>query len=256
MTQMSLQGPKVVAAVQFEPKILDVRKNISTARDLAFEAAAKGACVVVLPELCVSGYALKDAREASACAQTRDGYQTQAFLEIARVHNCHIVLGYVELLDGKLYNSAAVLGPRGLVSNHQKHNLWANDHLWAEASEAVNPVVVTRAGRLGTLICGDVENNYRKSYKFYNEGHRFYRHGSVDAIALLTNWSGEFGYPHSSWVSLAEQVNTNVIVSNRVGKERELKFGGGSCVVTRSQKVYTNGSSFVNEAVVGGIVEL
>ena len=249
-------GPQVVAAVQFEPKILDVRKNLATACELAFEAAAKGASVVVLPELCLSGYALRDSREASECSQTREGYQTQAFLDIAKNNNCHVVFGYVELLEGKLYNSAAVIGPRGLVSNHQKHNLWANDFLWAESSEAVNPVIVTRAGRLGALICGDAENNYRKSYKFYNENYKFYRAGSVDVIALLTNWSGTTGYPHDSWVNLAEQVNSNVIVANRVGKERELVFKGGSCIVTRGKKVYTNGSSFVNEAVVGGIIEL
>lgn len=246
----------VVAAIQFEPKILEVHENLATARSLTFEAAAKGASVIVLPELCISGYTLRDKREASECSQTRNGYQTEAFIPIARQNNCHIVLGYVELCEGKLYNSAAIIGPSGLVANYQKHNLWANDFLWAESSDAINPVVITRAGRLGALICKDVENNYRKSYKFYNENFQFYRKGSVDTIALLTNWSGEYGYPHNSWVDLAEQTCSNVVVSNRVGKERNLNFNGGSCVVTRSKKVYTNGSSFVNEAVVGGLVEL
>lgn len=246
----------VVAAVQFEPKILEVHENLTTARSLVFEAASKGASVIVLPELCISGYTLRNKREASECAQTRDGYQTEAFMPIAKLHNCHIVLGYVELCEGKLYNSAVVIGPSGIAANYQKHNLWANDFLWAEASDAISPIVVTKAGRLGALICKDVENNYRKSYKFYNENFQFYRKGSVDTIALLTNWSGDYGYPDSSWVDLAEQTCSNVVVSNRVGKERNLNFAGGSCVVTRSKKVYTNGSSFVNEAVVGGLIEL
>lgn len=248
--------PVIVAAVQFEPKILDVHANLATSKLLVHEAAAKGASVIALPELCISGYALKDSREAMDCAQSRDGYQTETFIPIARNYNCHIVLGYVELCEGSLYNSAVVIGPSGIAANYQKHNLWANDFLWASPSDLLNPVVVTRAGRLGALICGDADNNYRKSHKFYNENHRFYRKGSVDTIALLTNWPGTFGYPDHSWVDLAEQTNANVIVSNRVGKERELKFNGGSCVVTRSKKVYTNGSSFINEAVVGGIVEL
>lgn len=251
-----MSNAHIVAAVQFEPKILKVHENLATARVLAFEAAAKGAAVVVLPELCISGYALRDKREASDCSQTRDGYQTEAFIPIARQNNCHIVLGYVELCEGNLYNSAAIIGPSGLVANYQKHNLWANDFLWAEASEVINPIVTTRVGRVGALICRDVENNYRKSYKFYNENFRFYRKGTVDTIALLTNWSGDQGYPDNSWVDLAEQTCSNVIVSNRVGKERDLNFKGGSCIVTRSKKVYTNGSSFVNEAVVGGLIEL
>jgi|688.fasta_scaffold03138_29 N-carbamoylputrescine amidase len=246
----------IAAAVQFEPKILDVQKNLSTARYLAHEAAAKGASVVVLPELCISGYVLRNKQEASQCAQTRDGYQTEAFLPIAKQYNCHIVVGYVELNEGKLYNSAVVVGPNGVSANFQKHNLWANDYLWAESSEAFNPVVITRAGRLGALICRDAMNVYRESYKFYKEDQKFYRKGSVDTIALLTNWGGNVGHPDHTWVELAEQTNANIIVSNRVGKERDLTFKGGSCIVTRNKQVYTHGSSFLNEAVVGGIIEL
>lgn len=246
----------VVSAVQFEPTILKVHDNLAIALTLVQEAAMKGSSVVVLPELCMSGYTLRSPREALKCAQTRYGYQTEAFVPIARNHNCHIVFGYVELCEGKLYNSAAVVGPSGLTANYQKHNLWANDYLWAEPSEAINPVVVTRSGRLGALICRDAMNNYRDSYKFHNENMRFYKKGSVDTIALLTNWGGNVGHPDTSWVELAEQTQANVIVSNRVGKERDLTFKGGSCVITRSKKIYTHGSSFLNEAVVGGVVEL
>jgi hypothetical protein len=45
-------------------------------------------------------------------------------------------------------------------------------------------------------------------------------------------------------------------VSNRVGKERDLSFKGGSCVVDRNKKVWTHGSSFTEAAVVGGAVIL
>lgn len=250
-----MQTP-IVAAVQFKPKILDVEANLKTAQQLAFEAAAKGASLIVLPELCTSGYALADDREAADCAQEKDGYQTEAFLPIARRFNTHVVFGYVELSEGNLYNSAAVVGPRGLVANCQKHNLWGPDNLWATPAESMHPVVVTAAGRLGVLVCRDVMNNYRDSYRFYKTESRFYKKGSVDTIALLTNWGSDFGYPDSSWMELAEETDANVVVSNRVGEERDLKFKGGSCVVDRNKKVWTNGSSFTESAVVGGYVIL
>ena len=246
----------IVAAVQFEPKLMEVDKNIATARQLAFEAFGKGARVVVLPELCLSGYVLENAREAADCSQTRDGYQTQKFLDLTRRFNSHLVFGYVESRDGKLYNSAAVLGPRGLVANCQKHNLWGSDNLWATPSDALHPVVVTEAGRLGVLICRDVMNNYRDTYKFYRPSDRFYRRGSVDTVALLSNWGSDYGYPDSSWVELAEEVGGNVIVSNRIGKERDLEFKGGSAVITRDRRVQTFGSSFTEACVVGGTVVL
>ncbi|MBM3194173.1 MAG: hypothetical protein FJZ60_00230 [Chlamydiae bacterium] len=246
----------IVAAVQFEPKLLDVHKNISVAQQMVFEAAGKGARVVVLPELCLSGYVLQSKEEAASVCQERDGYQTEAFIPLAKKFNCHIVFGYVELHEGKLYNSAAIVGPFGLAGNSQKHNHWGSDALWAETSEALAPVVVTPAGRLGALVCRDVMNNYRESYKFYKPEQRFYKKGSVDTIALLTNWGSDYGYPDNSWVELAEDTSANVIVSNRIGKERDMKYKGGSCVIDRNRKVWTNGSDFNEMAVVGGAILL
>jgi predicted amidohydrolase len=248
------QSSCIVAAVQFEPKLLDVHHNLVTAKQLVFEAAAKGAKVVVLPELCLSGYVMRSKQEAASVCQERDGYQTEAFIPLAKKFNCHIVFGYVELLEDKLYNSAAIVGPSGIVGNSQKHNHWGSDALWAESAETLTPVVVTPAGRLGALVCRDVMNNYRESYKFYKSEQRFYKKGSVDSIALLTNWGADYGYPDNSWVELAEETDANVIVSNRVGKERDMKYKGGSCVIDRNKKIYTHGSSFNETAVVGGLI--
>jgi predicted amidohydrolase len=243
----------IVAAVQFEPKLLEVNKNLATALQLSFEAAAKGAQVVVLPELCIGGYVLRSPSEAMEVAQDRHGYQTEAFTAISSRFGCRIVFGYTELYEGKLYNSAAVVGPNGLEANAQKHNLWGSDNLWAQPSEAPNPVVITPWGRLGVLICRDAMNKYRSTYQFEN-GQKFYNRGSVDAIALLTNWGGDYGYPDSSWVELVEDTRANLIVSNRVGKERDMKFKGGSCIIDRDRRIWTNGSSFNEAAVVGGIL--
>ena len=252
----SIPQTQIVAAVQFEPKLLDVRGNLATALELTFEAAAKGARLIVLPELCIGGYVLESAREAMTVAQERDGYQTAAFLDITSRFNCHVVFGYTELNEGKLYNSAVVVGPQGVVGHAQKHNLYGSDNLWAQPSEAPVPVIITPAGRLGVLICRDVANQYRESYAFYKPGQKFYKTGDVDTIALLTNWGAAYGYPDSAWVELVESTRTNLVVSNRVGKERDMKYKGGSCVIDRDRRIWTNGSSFTEAAVVGGVVVL
>ena len=250
MTQSSC----IVAAIQFKPELLDVYKNLAIAKQLVFEAAAKGSRVVVLPELCLSGYALKSKDDAALVCQERGGYQTEAFVPLAKKFNCHIVFGYVELHEGKFYNSAAVIGPTGIVGNSQKHNHWGTDALWAESAETLAPVVITPIGRLGVLVCRDVMNNYRQSYKFYKAEQRFYKKGSIDTIALLTNWGSDYGYPDNCWVELAEETSANVIVSNRVGSELDMKYKGGSCVIDRNKKIYTYGSNFSETAVVGGLV--
>lgn len=251
-----LPTTQVVAAVQFDPKLLDVRGNLSTALQLTYEAAGKGARLVVLPELCVGGYVLEGPREALQVAQTSDGYQTNAFVDICRQFNCHVVFGYTELFEGNLYNSAAVVGPAGLAANYQKHNLYGSDNVWAQPSEQQPTVLITPAGRLGVLICRDISNKYRESYAFYKPGQKFYRKGDVDTIALLTNWGAAYGYPDSAWVELVEDTRANLVVSNRVGKERDMKYKGGSCVIDRDRRIWTNGSSFTEAAVVGGVVVL
>lgn len=251
-----LPSVQIVAGVQFEPRLLKVQENLATALQMAFEAAAKGAKVIVLPELCISGFTMNTVQEAAQCAQTKDGYQTQAFIPLAQKFGCHIVFGYVELQEGKFYNSAAVVGPLGLEGNAQKHNLFGRDQIWSQPSETMHPNVLTGAGRLGVLICRDAMNNFRESYAFHNPKHRFYRPGDVDTIALVTNWGSAFGYPDSGWVELVESTRANLIVSNRIGVEREMKFRGGSCVIDRDRRIWTNGSSFTEPAVVGGMVRL
>lgn len=253
---MKVSNENIVAAIQFSPKLGDVWKNVAIAKQLAFEAAAKGAVVIVLPELCVTGNGFLDPNEAMVCAQEKNGPYTQEFIEIAQRFDCHIVFGYVEMEQQLLYNSAAVVGPNGLEANVRKHNLFGTDNIWAQAATEIHPIVLTKAGRLGVLICRDVMNKFRESYRFYNSNHRFYPRGSVDTIALLTNWAHEFSFPDASWVDLSEDLNANVIVSNRIGSERHLQFQGGSAVISKKRKIWTNGSSFDSDAVVGGIVKL
>jgi predicted amidohydrolase len=246
----------IVAAIQFAPVLLDVEKNLNTALQLTFEAASKGARVIVLPELCTGGFVLENPQEAMSVAQTKDGYQTEMFKPLAEKFNCHIVFGYVELCENKMYNSAAVVGPKGLEANFQKHNSFGSDNFWMTPSEQVPNVVMTGAGRLGVLICRDAGNNYRESYYAYNPSHKFYRKGDADTIALLTAWGTSYAFPDSAWIELVESTRANLVVSNRVGEERDLKFKGGSVVIDRDRRVYSFGSNFIGEAVVGGIVIL
>lgn len=238
-------GVHLAAAVQFVPVPSDVRANLAQAEQLAFEAAAKGAQVVVLPELCLSGRTLDSLRAAAACAQARDGYQTQRLLSVTRRFGCHLAFGYVESCAGVLYNSAALLGPTGVVANAQKHNLEGADHLWAARSELPVPVVPTPIGRLGVLVGRDVMNTWRRSRPFNVPGLLFYRPGSVDVLCLLAGRTSELdGAPDAQWVDLAEETRSNVVVACS---------SMGSCVIDRTLHVWTHGAG-PSEAVVGGMV--
>lgn len=247
-----MHAPHIVAAIQFEPVPRDVVANMAIASQLAFEAAAKGARVVVLPELCMSGHALANVREAADCAQAQGGHQTECLAPIAVRFGCHIVHGYVEAFNGRLYNSAALIGPLGtVIGNSRKRNLWGGDHLWASPADSVMPIVPTQVGRIGALIGRDGANVMRSSAPFPRPGVPLYTPGSLDVLCLLTCKDIDNGYPDAEWVDLAESTKTNVIVSNAQGPRR-----GGSCVIDRMLRTWTHGTSFEDAAVVGGVVLL
>jgi N-carbamoylputrescine amidase len=247
---------QVVAAVQFEPRLLQPRQNLEAALQLTFEALGKGAKLVVLPECCIGGAVLRTQGEAFKVCQEKDGWQTEAFVPLARQFGAHVVFGYTEWCEGKFYNSAAMVGPAGLAGNWQKHNLYGSDHLIYQPSEQQPFTVLTGAGRTGVLVCRDACNRYRESYYAYQPGKKFYKKGDVDTLCLLTNWGSSFSYPDSAWVQLVEETRANVIVSNRVGVERDMSYKGGSAVIDRDRRIWTNGSSFTEAAVVGGVVVL
>jgi len=243
----------IAAAVQFQPRLLEVERNLAVARSLIFEAGGKGAQLIVLPELCISGGVLHTAREAAAASQTKDGYQTRVISEIASLVHSYVIFGYIELSEGKLYNSALLISPRGeILLNIRKKNLQGSDNLWATPGDtSVNGVAVTPFGRVGALICGDVTNTPRASAQLGMKDN-FYKKGSVDTIALLTNWGSEYAYPDSSWVSLSESLGVNVIVSNRYGEERDITYKGGCCIISKNKELYTEGSYFDDDSIVGG----
>ena len=242
----------LAAAVQINPETKNVYKNLEKAQQLVFEASAKGAKIVVLPELCLSGKKLFNVVDASDVAQTKAGYQTQAFANITKRFKNYVVFGYVQLEESKFYNSAAIIGPNGLVANVQKHNLSSTDLLWATKSLKMFPTIMTEHGRLGTLVSGDSLNTYREPISYVSGDYTFYSRGTIDILAVPANWSDKYSWPDYKWSDLAERTSSNVIICNRVGKEFNEKFNGGSCIIDRSMKVWSNGSSFLHETIVGG----
>ena len=126
----------LVAACQFDPKDGDIDSNLAKAQQLAFEAAAKGAKIIVLPELCISGYEVMTKNDAASLGQTQEGYQTQSLIPISKQFNCTIIFGYIELSDNELYNSAIAIQPTK-VYNTRKCNLEGTNVFWATSSGIV-----------------------------------------------------------------------------------------------------------------------
>lgn len=148
----------VVACCQLAPKIGDLAYNRTLTERAIRSAAHQGAQVVVLPELVQSGYLFADRHEALSLSETAEGPALRLWQALARELNIVVVGGFCERLAGnKLANSAALLDAQGLRAVYRKVHLWDAEKEIFSAGEAPPPVIETVHGRIGMLICYDLE---------------------------------------------------------------------------------------------------
>lgn len=154
----ALPAPGVVRVQcrQLAPRIGDAAGNARLILDAVAAAVAEGADVIVLPELATSGYVFETLREVEELAITRDDVLFESVGELLPPSTI-VVLGFCEKADGKLYNSVAVVDANGCRAVYRKTHLWDREKLFFTPGDEAAPVVETAHGRLGILVCYDLE---------------------------------------------------------------------------------------------------
>jgi 5-aminopentanamidase len=218
-----------IACAQIGPAVGDVEGNralVRTALRAAFYAEAE---IVLLPELVTSGYVFASAEEAHFVAEPADGPSLTDWAEEAAAAEGIVVGGFCELGDdGVVYNSAAVVGPGGLLAVYRKGHLWDREKLCFEPGSEPAPVVETRFGRLGVGICYDLD---------FPELTRGLALAGADLIAMPANLplfprpEGERPLEMSLAQVTAHVNKVWVAVCDRTGPERGVEWTGASCVV-------------------------
>lgn len=192
------------------------------------EAAAAGAQLVVLPELCTSGYAFADVAEARAAAEPLDGPAVAGWRRQAAAHGLVVVAGLCELrADDTLRNSAVVVDPSGLRAVYRKTHLWDRESLLFTPGEHAAPVIETLAGRVGVAICFDAA---------FPEHTRRLALLGADVIAVPMNSPVELvTQPVPIELALAmAAANVNrvhVVQADRSGEERGIRWAQASVIV-------------------------
>ena len=149
-------APVRVACCQIEPQVGHKASNLAKTADFIERAAKGGARIVVLPELCSSGYVFESRSEARSLADAfDDGASTTLWAGLARDLGLHIVAGFAERAGSTLYNAAAVIGPAGRLGVFRKVHLWSDEHLFFASGNLGFPVFATEHGTLGVGICYD-----------------------------------------------------------------------------------------------------
>ena len=154
-----------IASIQMEPIFGDKKGNLDKTLRMINEAADNGANVMVLPELCNTGYMFNSRAEAFSLAEEiPGGPATQAWIEAAKERGIYLAAGIAELDGDNLYNSAVLIGPDGYIGTHRKNCLWDEERMFFEWGDRGNQVFNTRIGRISLLVCFDMffpENSVR-----------------------------------------------------------------------------------------------
>ena len=219
----------VVACCQLTPTLGDPGANRERVADAVCHAVSLGARIVVLPELVSSGYVFEDRAEAAASAEPTDGETLTLWARLAADHQIVIVGGFCEqAASGEVFNSAALIDPGGLRSVYRKAHLWDAENLLFSPGSTPPPVVSTAYGRIGMLICYDLEIP------------EWVRIPAMDGAQLLcapVNWPA-FPRPDGERPAEVVRVQADAAVNrmliaacDRTGQERGIDWVGGSVIV-------------------------
>ena len=220
------------AAVQCDPQVgLENKdKNLTRTLELVTQAADRGANLVVLPELVNTGYSFATREEAYAHAEELTGPTVRAWTDLARTRGIHLVGGFTEVDGVRLFDTAVLIGPDGLIGHYRKTHLWHREKLVFTPGDLGFPVFDTRIGRIGLLICWDI---------WFPEVARLLAVQGADVICSVNNWVwtppplfDDAGRCMAAYLTMtASHVNhLPIIAADRVGEERGAKFLGCSLI--------------------------
>lgn len=226
-------SPVRIAVIQFDPQVgIDHRDdNLCKGIELAEEAVHEGAKLLVLPALANTGRAFQTRGEAFAHAESlADGQSLRLWEAFANEHKVYLVAGFAEREGFKLYNSAVLFGPDGLLGHYRKTHLLGEETCWFSPGNLGYPVFETPLGRIGLMLCSDL---------WFPEVPRLLALQGADIICSLNSWewspipqkgAGDESMAFHLTVASAHVNSVFIAAANRIGSERGTRYQGSSLI--------------------------
>lgn len=165
---MNSQSTFMAAAVQAAPVFLDKQKSTEKACDLILEAGSKGADLIALPEVFISGYpywlwfkSIADGTPFSIrlfeTSVVVPGPETDALGRAAKKAGAYVVIGVNEVDNKALFNTLLFFNREGVLMGKRRKlkATYAEKIIWADGDASTHEVYKTDLGMLSGLICGE-----------------------------------------------------------------------------------------------------
>lgn len=218
-----------VAAVQLAPVVGDLDGNTQQATAALRDVLQQGADVVVLPELATSGYVFESTAEVQRVAIRPDNARFRDWAALLATRpDAVLVIGFAEAADEAFYNSSAIVTEAGVQAVYRKVHLWDREKDYFRAGDAHPPVVETAHGRIGTMICFDME---------FPEWTRIVALAGADLLATPTNWplgprpNNERVAEVQIAVATARMNHMAIAFADRTGRERGVDWSEATGIV-------------------------
>lgn len=220
-----------LAIAQIDLTVGDLNGNVAKILDYVNQAKDAGACLVVTPELALSGYPPED-------LLLRDGFEmacNEALANLAiKINGVTLVIGHPHHVGHKLYNAASVIRNGKIIATYLKNSL-PNDSVFDERryfEAGSDPCVFELDGmKFGVQICQDIW-----------QGDSALRTRDAGAnILLVLNASPYHVHKQGVRYQVARQqvgeIGIPIIYINLVGAQDELIFDGASFAINADGKL-------------------
>ena len=212
-----------------EPQITSVEENIAKVKVLLEEAKENAVDVLVLPELCNSGYVFQSSDEANAFAEEIPQGPMSSELLAWSKEGRMVVAGICEKTGKGLHNSAGVFANGEHVTTYRKIHLFLNEKSWFQSGNDEPPVVEFNGNKFGVMICFDW---------IFPEIARVLALKGAQVILHPAN----LVLPYCQDAMITRSIENRVFTAtaNRIGTERDVGFSGHSQITSpKGQRLTT-----------------
>jgi len=251
-----------VAAIQFISKLNAPEANRDRLEGFVREAAQNGAELIVLPETAITGYMSVDLKTTwqlagwdvtkglrgispKTAAEEVDGPSTQTFSRLAGELGVYLTIPFLEFDpgSGKYFNTIVLADPEGKALLHyRKLNPWPfAERGWASEGDRGHQYIDTPCGRLGLLICYDIN---RQPPSLKEKG--------VDTLLYCIAWVDreKSTWFHAELPRIAKRNDLNIIGANwTVPKKPKWHGYGQSLIIERTGRVLARATSDIGEEI-------
>ncbi len=205
---------------QFNVAYADIDRNLQKVTNLLENISAD---LIVLPELCMTGYCFSDRSELLQLSSRENHNKIiQTLSSIARSKHLYIVAGMSEAENDSLFNTAFIIGPNGIAGKHRKVNLTNNETIFSRGNKC--EIFEIAQVKIGIAICFD---------SWFSESFRILSLKGAQIICCPSNFGGHWTLDVMKVRALENSVYT--IMSNRIGCEQigheQADFRGESQVI-------------------------